>query len=98
MEKGRLIEVLDGWLDVREKPVPDPLALVPGRRGRLEVGGPVYEVDRIGAGAAYLHKVYDPPVLRTFVEPDGTERRIRVSNGPDEPGFALRTRFVERVG
>jgi len=94
--RGKLIEVIDG-IEIRDKSVPDPLSLVPGRKGRLEPGGPVYVVDRIGAGAAYLHKVYDPPVLRTFVGPDGEERKILVSKGPAEPGFALRTRFVERV-
>jgi len=97
--KGKLIEVLGGWLEVREKvdPEADPLALVPGRRGRLETGGPVYEVNRVSPCAVYLHKVFDPPVLRTFEGPDGEERRIKVSNGPVEPGFALGCRFVERV-
>lgn len=97
--KGKLIEVLDGWLEVREKPDPeaDPLAPKPGRRGRIQLGGPVYEVSRISPCAVYMHKVYDPPVLRTFVGQDGEEKRIKVSNGPVEPGFALGCRFVERV-
>lgn len=96
--KGKLIEVVDG-IEIRAKvdPEADPLALAPGRRGRLEPGGPVYEVNRVSPCAAYMHRVYDPPVLRTFVGLDGEEKRIKVSNGPVEPGFALGCRFVERV-
>ena len=96
--RGKLIEVVDG-IEIREKPDPeaDPLALVPGRRGRLELGGPVYEVNRISPGAAYLHRVYDPPVHREFTDADGNTTRIKVSNGPVEPGFAVGTRFVERM-
>jgi hypothetical protein len=91
MEKGRLIEVVDG-IEVREKPVPDALAMVAGRRGRLEAGGVVYEVDRVSDCAAYLHKVYDPP--RTVQIED---RTIQVSRGPVEPGISAKARFVERV-
>lgn len=94
--RGRLIEVVDG-VEIREKLEPDARALVPGRRGRLEVGGPVYEVDRVGSGAAYIHKVYDPPIVRTFVGADGTERVVHVSRGPSEPGISRSARFVERV-
>lgn len=68
MLKGELIEVVDG-IEIRKRVRPadlDPLALVAGRRGRLEAGGPVYEVERVGQGAAYLFKVYDPPMLKEF--------------------------------
>jgi hypothetical protein len=95
MEKGKLIEVVDG-IEIREKRQPDPLALVAGRKGRLEAGGPVYVVDRVGQGAAYLHRVYDPPQVRTF-EVDGETRTIQVSRGPSEPGISRSARFVERV-
>lgn len=56
---GKLIEVVNG-VEIREKHQPDPLALVAGRRGRLAVNGPVYEVERVGSGAAYIRRVYDP--------------------------------------
>lgn len=73
--RGELLEVVDG-IEVRRKPKLDPLALAPGRRGRLEPGGPVVEVHRVGTGAAYLFKVFNPPI----------ERRI----GPwDELGAAV---------
>jgi hypothetical protein len=93
--KGKLIEVVNG-VEIREKHQPDPLALVAGRQGRLALGGPVYEVDRVGQGAAYIHKVYDPPITRTFTV-DGEERTIQVSKGPSEPGISRSARFVERV-
>ena len=95
MRKGRLIEVVNG-IEIRERPLPDPLALVAGRRGRLVEGGVVYEVDRVGQGAAYLHRVYDPPQLRTIPDGDG-ERTIRVSRGPAEPGISSKSRFVEVI-
>jgi hypothetical protein len=62
----RLLEVVDGVpIYAKAKAADlDPLALAPGRRGRLTEGGPFYEVDRIGSGAAYVHKVYDPPMER----------------------------------
>lgn len=60
MTRGRLLETVDG-IPIYAKAEPDPLDLLPGRRGRLEPGGPVYEVDRITDGAAYVHKVFDPP-------------------------------------
>ena len=93
--KGKLIETING-VEIREKHQPDPLALVAGRQGRLAIGGPVYEVDRVGQGAAYVHRVYDPPLVRTF-EVDGTERTVYVSRGPSEPGISRSSRFIERV-
>lgn len=65
MSRGKLLEVVDG-IPIYAKAQPDPLALVEGRRGRLEAGGPVFQVHRVGTGAAYLFKVYDPPVMRTI--------------------------------
>ena len=96
MLKGKLIEVVNG-IEIRERPLPDPLALVAGRRGRLEMGGPVYEIDRVTQGAAYLHKVHVPPIARTFTGPDGEIRTIMVSRGPVEPGISVKARFYERV-
>ena len=96
MLKGKLIEVVNG-IEVREKPEPDPLALVAGRRGRLELGGPVYEIDRVTQGAAYLHRVHDPPQVRSFTGPDGEVRTIKVTRGPVEPGISVKARFYERV-
>jgi hypothetical protein len=93
--KGKLIETVNG-VEIREKHQPDPLALVAGRRGRFAPGGPVYEVDRVGSGAAYIRRVYDPPVERTFQV--GCEMQtIHVSKGPSEPGISRSARFVERV-
>ena len=96
MLKGKLIEVVNG-IEIRERPLPDPLALVAGRRGRLERGGPVNEIDRVTQGAEYLHRVYDPPQVRTFTEPDGEVRTIKVTRGPVEPGISVKARFYERV-
>jgi hypothetical protein len=59
----RIIEVVDGVTICAKEP-PHELALVAGRRGRLEPGGRVYEVDRVTDCASYLHKVYDPPLVR----------------------------------
>lgn len=66
--RGELLEVVDG-IEIRKKVRAedhDPLMLVQGRRGRLEAKGPVYEVGRVGQGAAYLYKVYDPPLVKEF--------------------------------
>jgi hypothetical protein len=58
----RVLEVVDG-VPIAAR-VPDPLAMEPGNRGRFEPKGQVYEVDRVSEGAAYLHKVHDPPLVR----------------------------------
>lgn len=62
----RLVETVGGIPIYSRTADDDPLALAPGRRGRLVRGGPLYEVDRLGAGAAYLHRVYDPPQFREW--------------------------------
>ena len=65
MIRGQLLETVGGIpIYAKADPNADPLALLPGRRGRLVLGGPVYEVDRLTDGAAYVHKVYDPPLER----------------------------------
>lgn len=89
--KGELIETING-IEIRRKanPEADPLALVAGRRGRLAKGGPVYEVDRVGEGAAYLHKVFDPPTERAFgpwdelADASGVARNAISEGTPDQ--------------
>lgn len=92
--RGRLLEVVDGIpVYAKADPEADALALRPGRRGRLERGGPVYEVDRLGSGAAYVHKVYDPPQERP-IGPwpelgDAAEILLRaIRNGTPDQAFA----------
>lgn len=77
MLKGELIEVVDG-IEVRARPEPDRLALVEGRRGRLSFGGPLYEVERVGQGAVYLSKIYDPPLIREFGDAAARDEAIEV--------------------
>ena len=94
--RGRLLEVVNG-IEIREK-VPagaDPLALVAGRRGRLVTGGQVYEVDRVGAGAAYVHKVYDPPLIREWGDVPARDEALAkllsyVTEGRDDGSSARR--------
>lgn len=71
--------------------------LKPGEKIRLKPGGQLYEVDRVTWGAAYIHKVYDPPEVRTFMDREGKEHRVNVSRGPVEPGISP-TAFVYRDG
>lgn len=94
MRRGRLLEVVDG-VEVRARPEPDDLEMLPGRRGRLERGGPVYEVDRVGEGATYLHKVFDPPVVREFGDVAARDEAIEklvsyVTDGRDDGSSARR--------
>ena len=89
--RGRLLEVVDG-IPIYAKASAadlDPLALAVGRRGRLSKGGPVYEVDRLGAGAAYLHKVYDPPQFKEWGDVAARDEAISrlldyVADGKDD--------------
>ena len=62
--------------------------LVKGERVRLVPGGQLYEVDRVSLCAAYIHKVFDPPVMREIEDKFGNVRRIKVSRGPVEPGIS----------
>lgn len=54
---------LEGGVPVVKK-VAAVRGLRAGQRGRLSPDGPVMVVDRVSAGAAYVHKVYDPPLER----------------------------------
>ena len=63
MTRGPLVEVA-GNVRIYARPPRDPLAMEPGNRGRFRPGGDVYEVDRVTTCAAYLHRVYDPPIRR----------------------------------
>jgi len=91
--RGQLLEVIDG-IEIRARAPVDPLTLLPGRRGRLEAGGPVYEVHRVSDAAAYLFKVYDPPrteVIGSRAQKDALEEalpglREAISSG--DPGKA----------
>lgn len=65
-----------------------PTQLRKGERVRFVPGGQLYEVDRVTVCAAYLHKVFDPPVYRVFTDKAGEEQRIKVSRGPVEPGIS----------
>lgn len=64
--------------------------LKPGERVRMIPKGQLYVVDRVNSCAAYLHKVYDPPIPRDIPDasqPEGV-RRIMVHRGPVEPGIS----------
>lgn len=66
-----------------------------GERFRMIPGGPLYEVARVNACAAYPFKVFDPPRLVEVTERDGTVRKIRATRGPVESGISP-TSFVYR--
>lgn len=47
-----------------------------GMRGRLSPDGPVVIVDRVSPGAAYVHKVYDPPLEREVGNVEAREQAV----------------------
>lgn len=66
----RLLETIEGIRIYAKAPVEPPRGsgMVVGRRGRFEPRGNVYEVDHVTSGAAYLHRIYDPPLERVVGE------------------------------
>ncbi len=62
--RSPLLEVIAGVPIVLR--VTDPTIPRPGDKGRLELGGPIVEVDRVTDNGLYFHRVYDPPVIREF--------------------------------
>jgi hypothetical protein len=94
--RGRLLEVVDGCPIYAKASAADldPLALAVGRRGRLSKDGPVYEVDRIGSGAAYLHKVFDPPQFKEWGDVEKRDDAIAkllayIAGGKDDGRLAV---------
>jgi len=66
--RAPVLEVTGGVPVIRR--VRGAYGLEAGRRGRLVPGGPTVVVDRVTEGAAYVHKVYDPPLVKEFGRED----------------------------
>jgi hypothetical protein len=84
-----ILEVVNGVPICRR--VRRPGELRAGDRGRLAPNEPVVVVDRVTDCAAYVHKVYDPPVRREIPDGLGGTRVILVGRGPVEPGISRRS-------